>query len=156
MIEVRGKHWTVSYTPFTWYNRLLIRLNEQLVWQPYEQPLFVQPGWTKSHSSFNRLSNRAVAVPFVKPVYTIQPVVKFDNRLYRVYKHLTGCQTGLTRGNRFDNRLYRVNGALQFECDSRNSHSQWRKLLIRKQMVRLITSPTWYTVQTQSNTTQDY
>jgi len=27
------------------------------------------------------------------PVYTIQPVVKpLDNRLYRVYKHLTGCQ----------------------------------------------------------------
>jgi len=38
-------------------------------------------------------------------VYTIQPVVKlvvnrFDNRvwLYRVYKHLTCCQTGLTTG----------------------------------------------------------
>jgi len=30
----------------------------------------------------------------------------FDNRLYRVYKHLTGCQ------NWFNNRLYRVNGAL--------------------------------------------
>jgi len=23
---------------------------------------------------------------------------RFDNRLYRVYKHLTGCQTGLTTG----------------------------------------------------------
>jgi len=36
-------------------------------------------------------------------VYTIQPVVKpvvkrFDNRLYRVYKHSTGCQTCLTTG----------------------------------------------------------
>jgi len=28
----------------------------------------------------------------------------FDNRLYRVNKHPTGCQTGLY--NRFDNRLY--------------------------------------------------
>jgi len=54
---------------------------------------------------------------------------RFDNRLYRVYKHSTGCQTRLTTGcttrfdnrvertvavrstqlsNRFDNRLYRV------------------------------------------------
>jgi len=75
-------------------------------------------------------------------VYTIQPVVKpVDNRLYRVNKHSTGCQTGLTTGlatvlnellfvqpvvkpcltnrfdkhgltnrfdNGFDNRLYRV------------------------------------------------
>jgi len=71
-------------------------------------------------------------------VYTIQPVVKpvvkqvvkrFDNRLYRVYKHSTVCQTRLTTGltngcivytagcqtgctTRFDNRLYRVNGVL--------------------------------------------
>jgi len=38
----------------------------------------------------------------LSPVYTIQPVVKqenwFDNRLYRVYKHSTGCQTRLTTG----------------------------------------------------------
>jgi len=27
----------------------------------------------------------------------MQPIVKFDNRLYRVYKHSTGCQTRLTR-----------------------------------------------------------
>jgi len=33
----------------------------------------------------------------------------FDNRLYRVYKHLPGCQTGLTTGL---TTLYRVNGAL--------------------------------------------
>jgi len=73
----------------------------------------------------------------LSPVYTIQPVVKpvvkpvwqpvkclytrynrlsnrlsnrFDNRLYRVYKHSTGCQTRLTTG--FDNRLYRVNRGL--------------------------------------------
>jgi len=56
-------------------------------------------------------------------VYTMQPVVKpFDNRLYRVYKHLTGCQTRMTTDlttgcivytagcqigctTRFDNRL---------------------------------------------------
>ena len=36
-------------------------------------------------------------------VYTIEPVVKrlsnwFDNWLYRVYKHSTGCQTCLTTG----------------------------------------------------------
>ena len=63
----------------------------------------------------------------------------FDNQLYRVYEHSTGCQTGLTTGwqpvgclftrysrlsnrlytrfdnrlySRFDNRLYRVNGVL--------------------------------------------
>ena len=39
----------------------------------------------------------------LSPVYTIQPVVKpvvnrIDNRLYRVYKHSTGCQTRLTTG----------------------------------------------------------
>ena len=60
---------------------------------------------------------------------------RFDNRLYRINKHPTGCQTGCQTGdnrvertaavrstgcqtalytpyNRFDNRLYRVNGAL--------------------------------------------
>ena len=36
-------------------------------------------------------------------VHTIQPVVKsgynrIDNRVYRVYKHSTGCQTRLTTG----------------------------------------------------------
>ena len=37
-----------------------------------------------------------------------------DNRLYRVNKHPTACQTELYNrfDNRFDNRLYRVNGAL--------------------------------------------
>ena len=36
---------------------------------------------------------------------------RVDNRLYRVYKHSTGCQTGLTTGWMFVyNRLYRVNG----------------------------------------------
>ena len=43
------------------------------------------------------------------PVYTIQHN-RFDNRLYRVNKHPTGCQTGFTTGchrcdNRFDNRV---------------------------------------------------
>jgi len=35
---------------------------------------------------------------------------RFDNRLYRIYKHSTGCQTGLSNpfDNRFDNWLYRV------------------------------------------------
>jgi len=59
----------------------------------------------------------------LSPVNTIQPVVhrlsnRFDNWLYRVYKHWTGCQTRLTTGltngcivytagctTRFDNRL---------------------------------------------------
>jgi len=41
---------------------------------------------------------------------------RFDNRLFRVNKHPTGCQTGLYNriDNRFDNRLYRVNGALRY------------------------------------------
>ena len=34
---------------------------------------------------------------------------RFDNRLYRVYKHFLSNRLD----NRFDNRLYRVNGALQ-------------------------------------------
>jgi len=43
----------------------------------------IQPGWTNSHCSFNRLSYQVV-----------QPVWQPD----RVYKHLPGCQTGLTTG----------------------------------------------------------
>ena len=69
-----------------------------------EQPLFVQ-----------RIVKSGVAVYTIQPV--IKPVVKrvwqpveclytrynrlskrFDNRLYRVYKHLAGCQTGSTTG----------------------------------------------------------
>ena len=38
-------------------------------------PLFVQPGWTNSHCSFNRLSNRVVQTVWQPAVYTIQPVV---------------------------------------------------------------------------------
>ena len=39
----------------------------------------------------------------LNPVYTIQPVVnavvqRFDNRLYRVNKHPTGCQSGCQTG----------------------------------------------------------
>jgi len=41
-----------------------------------EQPPFVQPGWTNSHCSFNRLSNRVVQQVWQLAVYTIQPVVK--------------------------------------------------------------------------------
>jgi len=63
----------------------------------------VKPVWQPSkclYTRYNRLSNR------------------FDNRLYRVYKHSAGCQTRLTSGcivytagcqtglyNRFDNRV---------------------------------------------------
>ena len=60
------------------------------------------------YTRYNRLSNRLLN--------------RFDNRLYRVYKHSTGCQTRLTTGlttgcivytagcqtgctTRFDNRL---------------------------------------------------
>jgi len=79
-----------------------------------EQPLSVQPCWMNSHRSFNRLSNWVVQPAWQPAVYTIQPVVNpveclytrynrlsnrfdnwFDNRFYCVYKHLTGCQTGL-------------------------------------------------------------
>jgi len=40
---------------------------------------------------------------FVQPVFTTACIHNtqynwFDNRLYRVYKHLTGCQTGLATG----------------------------------------------------------
>ena len=98
------------------------------------------------------------------PVYTIQPVVKpvvrFGNRLYRVYKHSTDCQTRLTTGlstgcivytagcqtgcttrfdsrlneqyNRIDNRLYRVNGVFNIPADCRRfiSHGPKRRNLI--------------------------
>jgi len=54
-------------------------------------------------------------------VYTIQlvlkPVVRFDNRLYRVYKHSTGCQTGCT--TRFDNRLNEQWLFVQHGCQTR-------------------------------------
>jgi len=62
--------------------------------QPVVKPI-VQPVWwpvgclyTRYNLLSNRLSNR------------------FDNRLYRVYKHSTGCPTVLTAG------LNRVNGVL--------------------------------------------
>jgi len=38
--------------------------------------------------------------------------------LYRVYKHLPGCQT---IDNRFDNRLYRVNEALKTRTSGINN-----------------------------------
>jgi len=75
----------------------------------------------EQHCSFNRLSNRVVQPVCQPAVYTTQPFVKpvikrvwqsveclytrynrlsnqIDNWLYRVYKHLPGCQTGLTTG----------------------------------------------------------
>jgi len=53
-------------------------------------------GWTNSHCSFNRLSNRVVQ-PLDNRLYTRYSRLSsrlsngFDNRLYRVYKHSTGC-----------------------------------------------------------------
>jgi len=83
--------------------------------------LFATRVWSRPNSQaaftrYNRLSN-----PLSKRFSN-----RFDNRLYRVYKHSTGCQTRLTTGltkrlyrvynrlsnrlyNRIDNRLYRVN-----------------------------------------------
>ena len=49
-----------------------------------------------------KVTGRMYAEKMLSPVYTIQPLVKpvvrFDNRLYRVCKHSTGCQTRLTAG----------------------------------------------------------
>jgi len=39
--------------------------------------------------------------------------IRFDNRLYRIYKHSTGCQ------NRLSNRLYRVYSQLSNRFDNR-------------------------------------
>jgi len=51
-----------------------------------------------------KVTGRKYAEKMLSPVYTIQPLVKpvvrFDNRLYRVCKHSTGCQTRLTTGLR--------------------------------------------------------
>jgi len=58
------------------YSRLSNRLYNP-VWQPC---------WTNSHFSFNRLSKRVV-----QPVWQTGLYNRFDNRLYRVYKHSTGC-----------------------------------------------------------------
>ena len=60
-----------------------------------------QPCWMNSHCLFSRLSNRVVQPVWQPAVSTIQPIVKpvvTQVWLYRVYKHLTGCQTGLTTG----------------------------------------------------------
>jgi len=104
---------------FTHYSRLTNRFKP--VWQPCWTPC-----WTNS-CSFNRLSNRVVQPVWQPAVYTIQLVVKpvvkwvwqpveclytrynclsnrFDNQLYRVYKHLTCLTTG----------CYRVHGAWWF------------------------------------------
>jgi len=96
-----GPYSKAPNTPFTRYNRLSHRLYP--VWQPC---------WT-NNCSFNRLSNRVVQPVWQPAVYTIQPVVKpvvkrvwqpveclytRYNQLYCVYKHLRGCQAGLTTG----------------------------------------------------------
>jgi len=111
--------WTNSHCSF---NQLSTVLNEQsvrLLSNRLYNPVW-QPCWTNS-CSFNRLANWVVQPVWQPAVYTIQPFVKpvvkqvwqpveclytrynrfdngFDNRLYRVYKHLPGCQTGLTTG----------------------------------------------------------
>ena len=81
-----------------------------------EQPLFVQHGCQTGLTTV--LYEQLFVQPVVKPgcttglttVLNEQPLVeclytrynrlsnRFDNRLYRVYKHLPGCQTGLTSG----------------------------------------------------------
>ena len=117
-----------SNTPFTRYNRLSYQLYNRfdnrdertaivrstvLNEQP-RQPLFVQPGWTNTHCSFNRLSNRVVQPVWQLAAHTIQPVVKPVSQ--PVWKPVVlWIQTfnllSNPFDNRFDNRLYRVNGA---------------------------------------------
>jgi len=63
----------ISYTPFTRYNRLYNRFDNRL--------------YTRYSGLSNPLSNGFDNRSNV--VYTIQ----LDNRLYRVYKHSTGCDT---------------------------------------------------------------
>jgi len=116
------------YTPFTRYSRLSNRwqpavsckqtsnrLSNRLS-NPFDNRL-VQPCWTNSHCSFNRLSNRVVQPVWQPAVYTIQPVVK------PVWQPVVSCIQTFTRlSNRFDNRLYRVNGALKYFC---NRNQNW-------------------------------
>jgi len=67
--------------------------------RPHAHPFFFVTATRETpFTRYNRLSNG---------LYN-----RLDNRLYRVNKHPTGCQTGLTTW--FDNRLYRVNGASNF------------------------------------------
>jgi len=60
-----------------------------------EQPLFVQPCWTNSHCSFNRLSNRVVQQVWQRvwqpAVYTIQLVVKQP-----VWQQVVSCKRGIS------------------------------------------------------------
>jgi len=87
------------------------------------QPVW-QTGCTKSHCSFNRLSNRVVQPVWQPAAYTIQPVVKLVvKRVWQRLKQRVEClYTRYNRlsnrfykwfYNRFDNNLYRVNGALE-------------------------------------------
>jgi len=67
------------YTPFTRYNRLSNRFDNRLD-ACLHDTAGIQPCWTNSHCSFNRLSNLVVQ-PVWQPVwqpsvYTIQLVVK--------------------------------------------------------------------------------
>jgi len=102
----------------------------------------------KMWQSTRKWCDNEVTSAALNHVYTIQPVVNrlwnrlnkrfynwLDNRLYRAYKHSTGCpmscwtacavwqlveqpaasckQTFNRLNNRIDNRLYRVNGVLE-------------------------------------------
>jgi len=71
------KHGLTTGWMFVYTIQPVVKPVVKRVWQPVWQPC-----WTNS-CSFNRLSKRVV-----------QSVDNgFDNRLYRVYKHLPGCQT---------------------------------------------------------------
>jgi len=64
----------VTNTPFTRYSRLSDRLHNRF------DKRFERTSTVRSTGCQTGLYNR------------------IDNRLYRVYKHLMGCQTGLTNG----------------------------------------------------------
>ena len=107
--------------------------------------------------------------PDLSPVYPIQPVVKpvWQPRLYHVYKHSTGCQTGLTTGwmfvhtiqpvtvertvavrsTRLSNRLYRANGVLVWQFRANVSTVALVRYLFGRRMRRLAnkqrTRPRW-------------
>jgi len=82
------------HTPFTRYSRFNNRL-----YRVNKHPTGCQTGLTSGWMFIYMIQ------PVVKPVW--QPVecfytrynrLWFDNWLYRLYKHLTDCQTGLTTG----------------------------------------------------------
>ena len=101
----------------------------------------------------------------LSPVYTIQPVVKpvwqlvkclytrhnrlsnwlsnrFENRLYRVYKHSTSCQTSLTTGlsNRLYNSVWQPVEQLGLTTDWTNSGCSFNTV------VKPVVEPSWQPV----------